>query len=156
MVLRPPRSTRTDTLFPYTTLFRSNVGPIPGVIREIGGSDADARVIGKLVAALELRVDDDRPAVVGRLDAGGVETLDRHVDRRVAVRMDEDLPAAIVDLARHAVERVLAHGRVAVPRMGAVRAAAGVIARAIAGARLHRPEIGRAACRARGCTSLYS
>src|SRR3546814_6044573 len=24
MILRPPRSTRTDTLFPYTTLFRSN------------------------------------------------------------------------------------------------------------------------------------
>src|SRR3546814_9706798 len=24
MVLRPPRSTRTDTLFPYTTLFRSD------------------------------------------------------------------------------------------------------------------------------------
>src|SRR3546814_6642605 len=23
MILRPPRSTRTDTLFPYTTLFRS-------------------------------------------------------------------------------------------------------------------------------------
>src|SRR3546814_2193749 len=27
MVRRPPRSTRTDTLFPYTTLFRS--GPAP-------------------------------------------------------------------------------------------------------------------------------
>src|SRR3546814_10212676 len=26
MILRPPRSTRTDTLFPYTTLFRSR-GP---------------------------------------------------------------------------------------------------------------------------------
>src|SRR3546814_3152173 len=26
MILRPPRSTRTDTLFPYTTLFRSAVG----------------------------------------------------------------------------------------------------------------------------------
>src|SRR3546814_3233252 len=25
MILRPPRSTRTDTLFPYTTLFRSTV-----------------------------------------------------------------------------------------------------------------------------------
>src|SRR3546814_12085719 len=24
MILRPPRSTRTDTLFPYTTLFRSD------------------------------------------------------------------------------------------------------------------------------------
>src|SRR3546814_21198140 len=27
MILRPPRSTRTDTLFPYTTLFRSSVYP---------------------------------------------------------------------------------------------------------------------------------
>src|SRR3546814_1274980 len=26
MILRPPRSTRTDTLFPYTTLFRSRGG----------------------------------------------------------------------------------------------------------------------------------
>src|SRR3546814_13169734 len=34
MIRRPPRSTRTDTLFPYTTLFRS----IPEVIRERGGS----------------------------------------------------------------------------------------------------------------------
>src|SRR3546814_4553064 len=33
MIRRPPRSTRTDTLFPYTTLFRSNfaheVGAVP-------------------------------------------------------------------------------------------------------------------------------
>src|SRR3546814_4181746 len=27
MIRRPPRSTRTDTLFPYTTLFRSNPAP---------------------------------------------------------------------------------------------------------------------------------
>src|SRR3546814_3233136 len=27
MIRRPPRSTRTDTLFPYTTLFRSKLGP---------------------------------------------------------------------------------------------------------------------------------
>src|SRR3546814_18155927 len=26
MIRRPPRSTRTDTLFPYTTLFRSSLG----------------------------------------------------------------------------------------------------------------------------------
>src|SRR3546814_9467236 len=31
MIRRPPRSTRTDTLFPYTTLFRSrSSGPLPG------------------------------------------------------------------------------------------------------------------------------
>src|SRR3546814_1946224 len=27
MIRRPPRSTRTDTLFPYTTLFRSTITP---------------------------------------------------------------------------------------------------------------------------------
>src|SRR3546814_18739098 len=30
MIRRPPRSTRTDTLFPYTTLFRSGVGGVRG------------------------------------------------------------------------------------------------------------------------------
>src|SRR3546814_12121867 len=29
MIRRPPRSTRTDTLFPYTTLFRSRDRPAP-------------------------------------------------------------------------------------------------------------------------------
>src|SRR3546814_1366119 len=28
MIRRPPRSTRTDSLFPYTTLFRSTLGTI--------------------------------------------------------------------------------------------------------------------------------
>src|SRR3546814_10476014 len=30
MIRRPPRSTRTDTLFPYTTLFRSAAGAADG------------------------------------------------------------------------------------------------------------------------------
>src|SRR3546814_17395290 len=29
MIRRPPRSTRTDTLFPYTTLFRSALADLP-------------------------------------------------------------------------------------------------------------------------------
>src|SRR3546814_8119765 len=32
MIRRPPRSTRTDTLFPYTTLFRSSI-VIAGMVR---------------------------------------------------------------------------------------------------------------------------
>src|SRR3546814_3582703 len=31
MIRRPPRSTRTDTLFPYTTLFRSDQARGPGL-----------------------------------------------------------------------------------------------------------------------------
>src|SRR3546814_5296268 len=36
MIRRPPRSTRTDTLFPYTTLFRSAVGKLIRVGRARG------------------------------------------------------------------------------------------------------------------------
>src|SRR3546814_12526446 len=36
MILRPPISTRTDTLFPYTTLFRSR--PVRGTPQGIGNA----------------------------------------------------------------------------------------------------------------------
>src|SRR3546814_9972749 len=35
MIRRPPRSTRTDTLFPYTTLFRSRVNEITRVVPQL-------------------------------------------------------------------------------------------------------------------------
>src|SRR3546814_19480059 len=38
MIRRPPRSTRTDTLFPYTTLFRSQ-GRDRGQRQRAGGSE---------------------------------------------------------------------------------------------------------------------
>src|SRR3546814_5430954 len=34
MIRRPPRSTRTDTLFPYTTLFRSVPGSVNSVVSQ--------------------------------------------------------------------------------------------------------------------------
>src|SRR3546814_9378475 len=44
MIRRPPRSTRTDTLFPYTTLFRSiGLGRAGGVGGEILFPDAGRR-----------------------------------------------------------------------------------------------------------------
>src|SRR3546814_16941369 len=73
MILRPPRSTRTDTLFPYTTLFRSDdtlahlegeglavVGDGPGLrclaadlrhVLEIVGDQAVVGVAGELGGA---------------------------------------------------------------------------------------------------------
>src|SRR3546814_6295107 len=41
MIRRPPRSTRTDTLFPYTTLFRS-----PGQFPRRDRARADIRPVG--------------------------------------------------------------------------------------------------------------
>src|SRR3546814_12740618 len=58
MIRRPPRSTRTDTLFPYTTLFRSS--PLPGpkgitmVIVLEGNSSAEWTVSGKLMVSREI------------------------------------------------------------------------------------------------------
>src|SRR3546814_10723487 len=41
MIRRPPRSTRTDTLFPYTTLFRSaRFGPVRGHSSDRGDAAA--------------------------------------------------------------------------------------------------------------------
>src|SRR3546814_3928113 len=39
MIRRPPRSTRTDTLFPYTTLFRSS--RLPPLLQGPGGGRTD-------------------------------------------------------------------------------------------------------------------
>src|SRR3546814_11530092 len=55
MIRRPPRSTRTDTLFPYTTLFRSTnnvsgstlAGDAAG---DFSYTDADALAIGAVTA----------------------------------------------------------------------------------------------------------
>src|SRR3546814_19643184 len=70
MIRRPPRSTRTDTRFPYTTLFRSRgavcISHVAGVVTEIkfGGVAGKVRlahvVIGADDAALE-----DREEVFG-------------------------------------------------------------------------------------------
>src|SRR3546814_19216041 len=56
MIRRPPSSTRTDTLFPYTTLFRSPGSPYPA--RAIGQKRRkekrlDARRGGLAVRALD-------------------------------------------------------------------------------------------------------
>src|SRR3546814_4997534 len=58
MIRRPPRSTRTDTLFPYTTLFRSELhGTYPSIL--------DDDVIGETARALKA----DADAMLDRLIA---------------------------------------------------------------------------------------
>src|SRR3546814_10097130 len=67
MIRRPPRSTRTDTLFPYTTLFRSGVGGRGrGVGEARGGDDAGAHAgVGRQrQPALQMMVERLRAVVV--------------------------------------------------------------------------------------------
>src|SRR3546814_4628538 len=44
MIRRPPRSTRTDTLFPYTTLFRSSVAI--SLVRQREQRKSGTKVVG--------------------------------------------------------------------------------------------------------------
>src|SRR3546814_3309498 len=48
MIRRPPRSTRTDTLFPYTTLFRSHASPGAGADRQDGAEDGPGGQVQRL------------------------------------------------------------------------------------------------------------
>src|SRR3546814_13958441 len=54
MIRRPPRSTRTDTLFPYTTLFRSGARARGGVRRDPARRD-DGRRVGAAAPRMESR-----------------------------------------------------------------------------------------------------
>src|SRR3546814_17890097 len=70
MIRRPPRSTRTDTLFPYTTLFRSQA-------RHLGvGRDRRAAFGG-----VE-RVERDQPGVVHPAVRIGVAVAEAGLERR--------------------------------------------------------------------------
>src|SRR3546814_17716933 len=59
MILRPPISTRTDTLFPYTTLFRSAADPRRGAVAAAAPADS---VGPRLRAVAAPRADPRRPA----------------------------------------------------------------------------------------------
>src|SRR3546814_13431611 len=60
MIRRPPRSTRTDTLFPYTTLFRSPHLPDQGHAGEGARADRRGRQAHRPVPFVPL-VHDDLP-----------------------------------------------------------------------------------------------
>src|SRR3546814_16625718 len=93
MIRRPPRSTRTATLFPYTTLFRSlhvlpralarrqrlQVGPLhqQGEVALEVGADLVAEVVGRDQIAVRAEVGFDRPVVVAVLLVGGGGGVDR-------------------------------------------------------------------------------
>src|SRR3546814_12015792 len=56
MIRRPPRSALTDTLFPYTTLFRSDPCLPVAPERIVGLADADARENYQVVLAFRDRL----------------------------------------------------------------------------------------------------
>src|SRR3546814_4541146 len=154
MIRRPPRSTRTDTLFPYTTLFRSELGRLA----DLDVVEAEVAV-GVRVHALDVRgvlaaaVDDDhlrgdRGAVVALVPRRGRDadagTVVEH-ERRVAPEV-EGMLAVDLDV-RVAPDPVAFTGLLVEDRHLVVVVGGDAIVVVL---ELHL-EIGRASCRERVC-----
>src|SRR3546814_14111726 len=109
MIRRPPGSTRTDTLFPYTTLFRSARGDRAGQLLLLGSfffalqeHETGLQHAHRGGAVLDLRLlvlhrHDDAGRKVGEAH-GGVGGVDR-LPSRARRPADRDPPVVTRDLA---------------------------------------------------------
>src|SRR3546814_1944653 len=97
MIRRPPRSTRTDTLFPYTTLFRSLHPSKLSVFHRVAEDDLHRRIVAQYFLdqrgdkfgvgahpgidfGVTLQFDQGRAEEVRRCLDAADEEQDRHLD----------------------------------------------------------------------------
>src|SRR3546814_2262164 len=100
MIRRPPRSTRTDTLFPYTTLFRSLV------VEDVAGKQRELELLDDLVHALGAV--GELPVRGHGVDAEGVHHL-HHVGARRRVGGVAALPGVAAVEKQRLVRRSEEH-----------------------------------------------
>src|SRR3546814_15689603 len=106
MIRRPPRSTRTDTLFPYTTLFRS-LGGVPGSAQEHGGVAVMAACVHapgvlRAVGRVPLLVHRQRVHVGAQADAATAAAVAvQHTDDAGAGNAAMHLDAPRLQFLRH-------------------------------------------------------
>src|SRR3546814_18833624 len=98
MCRRPPRSTRTDTLFPYTTRFRAGAAVEAGFVALVLQFDQPAQHVGAVDRLPHLERDDHVAVVLDRADAvdagyrrddDDVVALQQRTRRRVAHAVDQ-------------------------------------------------------------------
>src|SRR3546814_20804396 len=117
MIRRPPRSTRTDTLFPYSTPFRSVVVALNGVAAGAGfqlSLHSDLRIAHAGVRMSQPEINAGIQSVVGSMIMREVIGLARTAEMALSCRLV-------------GAEAAYGYGRL-------------------------NDKIGRASCRARGCT----
>src|SRR3546814_18151115 len=94
MIRRPPRSTRTDTLFPYTTLFRSPVARDELDVRRIG----DHRPAGSAGAT---NMNEQAPRPPHPADSSKIAHMFGTDRAAIALPLDKHALAADHDLTAH-------------------------------------------------------
>src|SRR3546814_13396410 len=96
MIRRPPRSTRTDTLFPYTTLFRSRHLLI------VEPADAGTRLDKYLTEALACKAADDETGMSEPLSRARLKVL---IDEGRVSRLTDGTPAIWIDASYKEIGR---------------------------------------------------
>src|SRR3546814_29022 len=118
MIRRPPRSTRTDTLSPYTTLFRSVVDLLRLCVgRAADQFDRGDEVAGWFLGQEGVDADQGQRAVVLLvfvvqalvLNLAASCTLNAHLPHQAFDRATRDLDAFALQLAPHLVRAVNLH-----------------------------------------------
>src|SRR3546814_20145541 len=104
MIRRPPRSTRTDTLFPYTTLFRSASKSERGTVGEQSGVKA-AR-LSAIKADIAARLCDPHLDAIGVAKRGGISP--RYV-RRLFQEEGTNFSAYVLGQRLDRAHRLLLH-----------------------------------------------
>src|SRR3546814_6329722 len=108
MIRRPPRATRTDTLFPYTTLFRSKMRRtgICGATETIlidRAYAAPRAIVGALVAAgCEVRGDTDIAALSPHVTPASATDWDcEYLDAIVSIAAVDGVAGALAHIDAH-------------------------------------------------------
>src|SRR3546814_17036048 len=101
MIRRPPRSTRTDTLFPYTPLFRSLVAVVlvMGQLHPVGtGAHAfgSRHPLGPMPLAVTIGQGIERCGIADTLAAGVLDA-----DHAAGMRLDNQLHGLAGECGRH-------------------------------------------------------
>src|SRR3546814_11631935 len=111
MIRRPPRSTRTDTLFPYTTLFRSHIRHAAHHAIEQIDRQADAAGRGAARSGLRGGLRPDRDGIDRPVERGDQQVFTRISDRLPSIDRLDYLPASVDDLAHRLYPLPIFHAR---------------------------------------------
>src|SRR3546814_18688794 len=92
MIRRPPRSTRTDTLFPYTTLFRSAQAFVLPYVERFEQAQVAVEVVAEALLPLAQRAAVETAGHVqhrqqGHADAGVARGVDQRLRHRRRLRV---------------------------------------------------------------------
>src|SRR3546814_8091829 len=100
MIRRPPRSTRTDTLFPYTTLFRSNVEDDHSAPAALVGLLGSAERVGARTGAGVLADEVVNPSGTHRAQHHPIPQVDNHHALGLTVLRSEEHTSELQSLMR--------------------------------------------------------